>query len=100
MKTQNLVSSLVSNYKVTHKELLHQCFSVLDNQSLGNSKFNKNLSHSQTSFMIVKKNVFFLKTACVITDNNLTEVDLQDRLSEIVEKTWDAIKVLSAQRHM
>ncbi|XP_044163897.1 uncharacterized protein LOC114950750, partial [Acropora millepora] len=48
---------------------------------------------------IVKKNVFFFcKTACVITDNNLTEVDVVDRLSEILEKTCDALKVLSAQR--
>ncbi|XP_067040375.1 uncharacterized protein [Acropora muricata] len=31
-------------------------------------------------------------------DNNLTEVDVVDRLSEILEKTCDALKVLSAQR--
>ena len=37
----NLVSSSMSHYKVTHKELFLQCFSVLDNQPLGNSNGKK-----------------------------------------------------------
>ncbi|XP_068759472.1 uncharacterized protein [Montipora capricornis] len=31
-------------------------------------------------------------------DSNITEIDIQDRLSEVLEKTCDALKVLSAQR--
>lgn len=31
-------------------------------------------------------------------DSNFTEIDIQDRLSEVLEKTCDALKVLSAQR--
>ena len=101
MKTRNLVSSPVSNYKVTHNELLPQCFSVLENQLLENSNLSKISANAKPFFMIKKKNVFFFgKTACVITDNNLTEVDVVDRLSEMLEKTCDALKVLSAQRYM
>ena len=98
MKTRNLASSPVSNYKVTHKELLPQRFSVLEKQPLGYS--NLDFSHSQTFVFIAKKKVSFWKTACVITDHILTEIDVQDRLSEIVEKTCDALKMLSAQRYM
>ncbi|XP_068758308.1 uncharacterized protein [Montipora capricornis] len=31
-------------------------------------------------------------------DSNITEIDIQDRLSEVLEKICDALKVLSAQR--
>ena len=98
MKTRNLASSPVSNYKVTHMELLPQRFYVLEKQPLGYS--NLDFSHRQTFVFIAKKKVSFWKTACVITDHILTEIDLQDRLSEIVEKTCDALKMLSAQRYM
>ena len=100
MNTLNLVASSVSNYKVKHEEILPQCLSVLDNQPLGNSDSTK-ISTTKPFFMIIKKNVFFLlKTACVLTDSNYTEIDIQDRLSEVLEKTCDALKVLSAQRYM
>ena len=39
--TGNLISSSMSNYKDTPKELLPQGFSVLDNQPLGNSNGTK-----------------------------------------------------------
>ena len=87
MNTLNLVASSVSNYKVKHEEILPQCFSVVDNQPL-EIQIQQKFPQRNLFFMIVKKNVifFFWKTACVLTDSNLTEIDIQDRLSDVLER--------------